>query len=58
MKRLPRSSYSLFFALLPATAVIVGVTVLRQVPGKLELAAVALGALGVLIHRDDSVGDG
>ena len=33
MARLPRSTYSLMVALLPATAVVVGVIVLGQVPG-------------------------
>jgi inner membrane transporter RhtA len=51
MRRLPRSTYALFVALLPATAVIIGVIVLRQIPSPVELAAVALVAVGVALHR-------
>ena len=52
MARLPRSTYSLMVALLPATAVVVGVVVLGQVPGPAELLAVALVIAGVAVHRD------
>lgn len=51
MQRLPRSTYALFVALLPATAVIIGVVVLRQVPSLVEIGGVALVALGVALHR-------
>ena len=40
MARLPRSTYSLMVALLPATAVVVGVIVLGQLPSPAELVAV------------------
>lgn len=52
MKRLSRSTYSLFVALLPATAVVIGVIVLTQIPQPIEIAAVGLVIAGVLIHRD------
>ncbi|WP_130617270.1 EamA family transporter [Dyella amyloliquefaciens] len=51
MRRLPRSTYALFVALLPATAVIIGVIVLRQVPSALESVGVLLVAIGVALHR-------
>ncbi len=51
MSCLPRSSFALLLAILPATATIVGVIVLRQIPGYLDLAGVALVMLGVAIHR-------
>lgn len=51
MSRLPRSTYALFVALLPATAVIIGVIVLRQVPSALETLGVLLVAAGVALHR-------
>jgi inner membrane transporter RhtA len=51
MTRLPRSTYALFVALLPATAVVIGVIVLGQIPGLVEIAAVGLVIAGVLIHR-------
>jgi multidrug transporter EmrE-like cation transporter len=51
MARLSRATYALFVALLPATAVIIGVLVLHQVPSMLELIGVARVALGVALHR-------
>jgi len=51
MRRLPRSTYALFVALLPATAVIIGIVVLRQMPSTLELLGVLLVASGVALHR-------
>lgn len=51
MARLPRSTYALFVALLPATAVVVGMIVLGQVPLWIETAAVGLVVGGVLLHR-------
>jgi len=52
MTRLPRSTYALFVALLPATAVVVGVIVLAQIPKPIELVAVALVIAGVALHRE------
>lgn len=52
MARLSRASYSVMVALLPATAVVVGVVVLAQLPSVLELAAVVLVIAGVGLHRD------
>ena len=51
MSRLPRASFALLLALLPATAAVIGVIVLRQVPGLLDLAGVALVMAGVAVHR-------
>jgi inner membrane transporter RhtA len=51
MRRLPRSSYALFTALLPATAVVIGVVVLRQIPSTMEMLGVLLVATGVALHR-------
>jgi inner membrane transporter RhtA len=51
MARLPRATYALFISLLPATAVLVGVIVLHQVPSIVELAGVGMVALGVALHR-------
>jgi inner membrane transporter RhtA len=52
MIRLPRSTYALFVALLPATAVAIGVIVLGQIPAWIEIVAVALVVAGVVIHRE------
>ncbi|MEM7274351.1 MAG: EamA family transporter [Actinomycetota bacterium] len=52
MTRLPRSTYALFVALLPATAVVVGVIVLAQIPTAVEVLAVGLVIAGVALHRE------
>lgn len=52
MQQLRRETYSLFVSLLPATAVVVGVIVLRQIPTPAEVAGVALVILGVGIHQE------
>jgi inner membrane transporter RhtA len=51
MARLARATYALMVALLPATATVVGVVVLAQVPSLAEAAGVALVAAGVAAHR-------
>ena len=55
MARLPRATYALFVALLPATATAIGVIVLQQVPTPLDLAGIALVMLGVALHRPEAV---
>jgi inner membrane transporter RhtA len=52
MARLSRATYSLFVALLPATATVIGILVLRQMPAPLEVAAVALVVTAVAVHRE------
>jgi inner membrane transporter RhtA len=52
MARLSRASYALMVSLLPATATVIGVVVLSQVPSPAELAGVALVIAGVALHRD------
>jgi inner membrane transporter RhtA len=54
MTKLARSTYALFVALFPATAVLIGILVLRQFPTWIEVVAVALVIGGVLIHREQS----
>ena len=51
MARLSRATYSLMVALLPATATVVGVVVLAQVPTPVEAAAVGLVVAAVAVHR-------
>jgi inner membrane transporter RhtA len=51
MARLPRATYALLVSLLPATATVVGVIVLDQLPSPLEAAGVALVVAGVALHR-------
>ncbi len=51
MARLPRATFSLMLALLPATATAIGVLVLRQIPTVAEVAGVALVITAVALHR-------
>ena len=51
MARLPRETFALLLALLPATASAVGLVVLRQVPTPSELAGIGLVIAGVALHR-------
>jgi inner membrane transporter RhtA len=51
MSRLPRASYALMLALLPVTATLCGLVVLGQVPGRVELAGIALVGAAVALHR-------
>jgi len=51
MRRLARATYALMVSLLPATATLVGVVVLAQVPSPQELAGVALVIAGVALHK-------
>lgn len=54
MSRLPRSSFALLLALLPAAATIIGVIVLGQVPSAVDVIGVLLVMVGVAIHRPAS----
>ncbi len=51
MSRLPRSSFALLLALLPATATIIGVIVLAQIPSLKDVLGVLVVMTGVAIHR-------
>jgi inner membrane transporter RhtA len=53
MSRLPRATYALFVALLPATATVIGVVVLRQLPSLADIGGIVLVMLGVGLHRPD-----
>lgn len=56
MARLPRSTYALMVSLLPATATVIGVVVLAQLPGLTECLGVALVVAGVALHREPRPG--
>lgn len=49
---LSRATYALYVSLLPATATVIGVIVLAQVPSVPELAGVALVIAGVAVHQE------
>jgi inner membrane transporter RhtA len=52
MRRLARSTYALMVSLLPATATVIGIVVLAQVPSLLEVLGVGLVIAGVAVHRE------
>ena len=52
MAKLSRAAYSLMVSLLPATATVVGLIVLAQVPGAVEAAGVALVVMAVALRRE------
>lgn len=51
MSKLPRSSFALLLALLPAMATLMGVVVLHQMPSSVDVIGVLLVMLGVAVHR-------
>jgi len=51
MARLPRATYALMLTLLPATATVVGILVLRQIPTQQEWTGIAMVIAAVAIHR-------
>jgi inner membrane transporter RhtA len=51
MARMRRETYALLVSLLPATATVIGLVVLAQVPSPQELAGVGLVVGGVALHR-------
>jgi inner membrane transporter RhtA len=51
MSRLPRSTFALMLALLPATATIIGAVVLGQIPTLRDVVGVSLVMVGVAIHK-------
>jgi inner membrane transporter RhtA len=52
MARLPRATFALMLALLPATATGIGLLVLGQVPTSQDLVGIALVIAGVALHHD------
>jgi inner membrane transporter RhtA len=51
MARLPRATFALMLSLLPATAALIGLIVLHQVPAAIEMVGIALVIAGVALHR-------
>jgi inner membrane transporter RhtA len=52
MRRLSRATYALMVSLLPATATLIGIVVLTQIPSLAEAAGVVLVIAGVALHRE------
>jgi inner membrane transporter RhtA len=51
LRRLARATYALMVSLLPATATVIGIVVLTQIPTLAELGGVGLVVAGVALHR-------
>ncbi|CAN7507463.1 EamA family transporter [Mesorhizobium sp. LjNodule214] len=51
MSRLPRASFALMLSLLPVTATLIGVIVLRQIPSLTDCLGITLVVAGVALHR-------
>jgi inner membrane transporter RhtA len=56
MRELPRATYALMVSILPATATVIGIVVLGQLPSAPEVAGVALVVVGVGLHRERTAG--
>src|SRR6266571_6023488 len=52
MARLPRATFALLLSLLPASATVIGIVVLRQIPTLIEAAGILLVAGGVALHQE------
>jgi len=52
MARLPRATFALLLSLLPASATVIGIVVLRQIPTLVEIAGILLVAGGVALHQE------
>jgi inner membrane transporter RhtA len=52
MAKLSKSTFALLLSLLPATAAIIGICVLRQVPSVLDVTGIGLVVAGVGLRQD------
>ncbi len=52
MARLPRATFALLLSLLPASAAVIGIVVLRQIPTLVEITGILLVAGGVALHQE------
>jgi inner membrane transporter RhtA len=55
MARLPRATFALLLSLLPASAALIGLLVLHQIPTPFDLVGILLVACGVALHRETEV---
>jgi inner membrane transporter RhtA len=53
MAKLARATYALFVSLLPATATVIGIIVLSQLPSPVDITGIGLVMVGVALHRPD-----
>ena len=52
MARLPRATFALMIALLPAAATVIGLIILGQVPTRQDLLGIGLVVAGVALHHN------
>ncbi len=52
MARLPRATFALLLSLLPASAAVIGILVLHQIPTPIEITGILLVAGGVALHKE------
>lgn len=52
MARLPRATFALLLSLLPASAALIGILVLHQIPTPIEITGILLVASGVALHKE------
>ncbi len=52
MARLPRATFALLLSLLPASAAVIGIVVLRQIPSLVEITGILLVAGGIALHQE------
>jgi inner membrane transporter RhtA len=52
MARLPRATFALLLSLLPASAIVIGIIVLRQIPTVAEVTGILLVVAGVALHQE------
>lgn len=50
MSRLPRATFALFLAILPATATVIAAVVLAQIPTSRDILGIALVMAGIAVH--------
>ena len=55
MAHLPRATFALLLSLLPASATIIGILVLHQIPTLLEIVGILLVATGIALHHESEV---
>ena len=58
MARLPRATFALLLSLLPASATVIGIVVLHQIPTFIEIVGILLVGVGVAIHQESEIPPG
>ena len=55
MRKMARSTYAFAVSLLPATATVIGIVVLAQIPSWRDVVGVCLVVLAIAVHREPTV---